>query len=102
MEGAELFTKAVQANPGNAKAWNNFGLAMRTTGKVDEAIEAYRHAIKAQPAFALAYKNLGIALEQAGMNAEAVQAYLKYAELYPAAADVSAVKERARELSAAK
>lgn len=101
-EGAQLFIKAAQANPGNAKAWNNLGLAMRTTGKLDEAIKAYRQAIKAQPAFALAYKNLGIALEKAGRKAEAAQAYLKYAELNPAAADVSAVKERARELSAAK
>jgi hypothetical protein len=102
MEGAELFAKAVQANPGNAKACNNLGLAMRTTGKVEAAIKAYRQAIKAQPAFALTYKNLGVALEQAGMNAEAVQAYLKYAELAPAAADVFAVQERARELSTPK
>jgi Flp pilus assembly protein TadD len=97
-EGAELFSKAVKANPNNAVAWNNLGLALRKMGNTQEAVKAYRRAIKAQTGFALAYKNLGIALEQAADKAGAVQAYQKYLELDPAASDVNVVKERVEKL----
>jgi Flp pilus assembly protein TadD len=97
-EGAELFTKAIKANPNNAKAWNNLGLAMRKLGKIDEAVKAYRQAIQAQPDFALAYKNLGIALEQAGDKNGAAQAYNKYCQLDPSAPDRATVQQRAEQL----
>ena len=92
-EAAQLFEKAIQANPGNAKALNNLGLARRKLGHIPEAIKAYRRAIEIDPAFALAYKNLGIALEQSGDSQGAVKAYQKYAGLNPSASDLKAVKE---------
>jgi len=98
IEGVELFTRSTQANPNNAKAWNNLGLARRKTGKIDEAVKAYRQAIQAQPDFALAYKNLGIALEQTGDKTGAVQAYKKYCQLDPSAPDSTSVQERADQL----
>jgi hypothetical protein len=97
-EGAELFTKAVKANPNNAKAWNNLGLAMRKADKIDEAVKAYHQAIQAQPDFALAYKNLGIALEQTGDKTGAAQAYKKYGQLDPSAPDSTTVQKRADQL----
>ncbi|MBA4395030.1 MAG: hypothetical protein C0407_15875 [Desulfobacca sp.] len=97
-EGAELFTKAIQTNPNNAKAWNNLGLVMRKSGKIDEAVKAYRQSIQAQADFALAYKNLGIALEQTGDKAGAAQAYKKYCQLDPSAPDMATVQKRADQL----
>lgn len=97
-EGAELFTKAIKANPNNAKAWNNLGLVMRKSDKIDEAVKAYRQAIQAQPSFALAYKNLGIALEQSGDKAGAAEAYKKYCQLDPSAPDIATVQKRADQL----
>ncbi|EKD41067.1 MAG: hypothetical protein ACD_74C00066G0003, partial [uncultured bacterium] len=97
-EAVDLFTRSVNANPDNHKAWNNLGLSFRKLGKTDEAIKAYRQALQAQPSFALAYKNLGVALEQSGDKTGAAQAYEKYCQLDPTAPDKSSVQARADQL----
>jgi len=43
-EAAFRFEKAVQADAGNARAWNNLGVARESLGRFDAAREAYEKA----------------------------------------------------------
>ena len=43
-EAAFRFEKAVHADAGNARAWNNLGVALESLGKFDAAREAYEKA----------------------------------------------------------
>ena len=97
-EAKDLFLKAAKADPANAKAWNNLGLALRQLERTPEAVEAYRRGLKAQPHFDLTYKNLGVALEQLGDKTAAAQAYLRYCQLAPDAADADQVRQWAENL----
>ena len=48
--------------PGNFRAQMNWGLALKRSGRIDEAIERYREALKIKPDYAQAHCNLGAAL----------------------------------------
>ncbi|MFD4605313.1 tetratricopeptide repeat protein [Streptomyces sp. NPDC058464] len=76
-----------------ASAWNNLGIALRETGRVEEAIEAHSHARDLLRAVddrhheASAWGNLGIALREAGRVEEAIDAYTHAGDLFQAAGD---------------
>jgi Flp pilus assembly protein TadD len=66
-EGAENWLRqAIEAEPENARYWNDLGEALRLLGRSDEAIVAYRHALERQPTMHEAMNNLAVAL--AGQN----------------------------------
>jgi tetratricopeptide (TPR) repeat protein len=44
-----LWTATVRASPGKARAWNNLGWALHTTGRVSDAARAYSRAIALDP-----------------------------------------------------
>ena len=57
----ENYTKAIEIDPKNAKAYNNRGNAYSRLRKYKEAIENYTKAIEIDPKNAKAYYNRGIA-----------------------------------------
>ncbi len=62
-----------------------FGTALRTDGRLDEAIERYRRAVEIDPAYAGAHNNLGIALRERGAVEEAIGHYREAVRLEPSA-----------------
>lgn len=57
-----LFRHAIAVTDGNYVAYNNLGIALRRSGRVDESIPLFEAAIRADPAHAEAQNNLGEAL----------------------------------------
>ena len=51
----EDYTKAIQINPKNAKAYNSRGTVYYSKGLYDKAIEDYTKAIQINPQYAEAY-----------------------------------------------
>jgi tetratricopeptide (TPR) repeat protein len=78
---------------GEARAWNNLGLALRGVGRVGEAIEAHsRDRDLCQAAGdrhdkAIAWGSLGLALLVAGRVGEAIEALTRARDLFQAARD---------------
>ena len=52
------YRKAVSIDTAFPTAHNNLGLALRTQGKLDAAIEAFRAALHIKPGYAAAQQNL--------------------------------------------
>ncbi|MGW3117522.1 tetratricopeptide repeat protein [Streptomyces sp. NPDC001107] len=78
---------------GEADALNNLGLALRQTGRAEEAIEAHTRARDLHQAAgdrhreATALNNLGLALRQTGRAEEAIEAHTRARDLYQAVGD---------------
>ncbi|MEV8538147.1 tetratricopeptide repeat protein [Streptomyces sp. NPDC051572] len=78
---------------GEAITWNNFGLALRQTGRAEEAIDAHTRARDLYQAVGdrhregSAWNNLGIALREAGRAEEALNAHTRARDLYQAVGD---------------
>jgi arylsulfatase A-like enzyme len=58
-EAAEHLRIIVEAEPDDADAWYNLGLALRALGKGPEAVEAFQAALRADPGHELAGAALG-------------------------------------------
>ena len=59
-----LWRQVAEQQPGNAKAFNNLGLALVTGGQVREGIVAYDQAIEVMPTLARAYVNRAVAYKE--------------------------------------
>jgi tetratricopeptide (TPR) repeat protein len=81
------WNKALELNPGDAKANNNLGIALAAKGRFDEAIAHYRKAVEVSPGYAKAHNNLGVALAGKGSLDEAAAEFRKAAEADPEYAD---------------
>ncbi len=79
--------KALELDPGDAKANFNLGIALTRKGKLDEAIPHFQKAVEVNPYFAQAHNNLGIALAEKGKVEEAIAHFQKAVEIEPAYAD---------------
>jgi tetratricopeptide (TPR) repeat protein len=75
--------KALELDPGDAKANYNYGLGLTRAGRLDEAIPHFEKAVEADPRFAEAYNNLGIVRVQKGRVDEAIQYFQKSVQLEP-------------------
>ncbi|MCP5004829.1 MAG: tetratricopeptide repeat protein, partial [Planctomycetes bacterium] len=51
----DSFHKALHIKPDYAETWNNLGNALKSLGKMENAIESYRKAISHKPDYAAAY-----------------------------------------------
>jgi Flp pilus assembly protein TadD len=71
-EAEPLFAAAAAAEPGNASAFNNLGIARDIQGKHATAQEAYRQALALNPDLHSAQQNLGLSLAFSGRTAEGV------------------------------
>ncbi|MBW1797945.1 MAG: fused MFS/spermidine synthase, partial [Deltaproteobacteria bacterium] len=76
--------KHLALNPEDAPAWHSLGLALKQSGKTDEAIFALQEAVSLDPFHAKAYNNLGVAYMEQGDIKKAQEAYLKAISINPA------------------
>jgi len=75
--------KALELDPGDAKANFNLGLALTRNGRLDEAIPHFQKAVEVNPYFAEGHNNLGIALAEKGKVDEAIPHFQKAVEIEP-------------------
>ncbi len=64
--------RALELGPREPLVYNNLGVALAETGKVDEAIDHYKKALELSPRYADAHNNLGEALARRGRLSEAI------------------------------
>lgn len=71
---AEL-SEVLRAQPGNPRALNNYGAALQSEGRAEEAIEQFRRAVEADPVYTNARFNLGSAVLARGQFQEAASIF---------------------------
>lgn len=69
----QAFIAAVTADPGNAAAWSNLGVARDLQGNFQGAIEPYQKSLLADPSRTATEVNLGLSLALSGHGQEALQ-----------------------------
>jgi len=72
---------AVEADPANARGFNDLGALLAQTGRVEEAVAQFEKAVALKPDFAAARANLGGALAKLGKLDEALAQLRKALEL---------------------
>jgi tetratricopeptide (TPR) repeat protein len=77
------FSKAIEINPKDAKAYNNRGLAYDKKGEHDLAISDYTKALEIDPGDGMAYDNRGAAYFEKGEYEQAILDYSKAIEINP-------------------
>ena len=82
-DAVNAYTRAIELNPKDAKAYNNRGNAYNRLGNYQQAIANYNRAIKLDPKLAMAYNNRGIAYKNLGNYNQAIADYTKAIELDP-------------------
>ncbi len=78
-----VYQTALQRFSKNAVIWNNYGVLLRSWGKLDAAISAFDTAIGLAPAYASPVRNKAHILEKAHRFAEARKGYAKTLEIDP-------------------
>ncbi len=86
-QAADYYTRALEKDPGMAKAYNNRALALLKQGRVEQALLDVERALEIQPEYAAALSNRGLILESLGKPAEAFESYKKASALSPAFAE---------------
>jgi predicted O-linked N-acetylglucosamine transferase (SPINDLY family) len=87
LQAAELLGRAATANPGDARAHNNYGNVLRELTRSAEALESYESALKLKPDYAEAWNNRGNALRDVGRPVEALESYERALALKPSYAE---------------
>jgi Flp pilus assembly protein TadD len=82
-EAKRIFEQALDADPNDARAWLDVGLAHEATGDFASAEKAYRRATEVDGNFAEAFNNLGVLLREGGKLAEATTMLERAAALDP-------------------
>ena len=74
------YRRALELEPNFAEAHYNMGSALKSQGRLDEAVGCYRRALELKPDYASALNNLGNALKDQGRLNEALEV-LEHREL---------------------
>ena len=82
-DSISLFRRALQVTQGNYLAANNLGVALRRSGRIQEAIPLFESAFRDNPAYAEAQSNLGEALLAESKVKEALPHILEALRLDP-------------------
>ncbi len=82
-----IWQTVVAAVPGNSRAHYNLGDALKSQGRLDEAIGQYRQALNADPYYVEVYNNLAAALQSQGRLEQAIGYYRRALEIKPDYAD---------------
>jgi tetratricopeptide (TPR) repeat protein len=82
-DAAGYFRAALAIRPDSAVVYDGLGSALRSVGRVDEAIDEYRRAIQINPNYGWAYTSLGGALRAQGKLREAIEQYRHAVEIDP-------------------
>jgi superkiller protein 3 len=77
----------IEADPKNARVWNELGNVYFNTGAYDDAITAYSKAIELDDQFAWPYSNLALTYVQRERFAEAILLYQRSIELFASEKD---------------
>jgi predicted O-linked N-acetylglucosamine transferase (SPINDLY family) len=85
-QAEELYSRALEADPGNVDALHLLGLVANQTGARERALGLIDKALHLQPANTLVLSSRGSVLRDLGRLAEAEQSYRKLIALKPAAA----------------
>ncbi|MBM4137528.1 MAG: tetratricopeptide repeat protein, partial [Nitrospira sp.] len=81
-EAIDVFNRAIELNPKDARAYNNRGSAYQDSGNYWQAINDYNRAIELDPN-ARAYNNRGSAYQDSGNYWQAINDYNRAIELDP-------------------
>ena len=71
----ELYETLIQESPDSPKLWNERGVVLHQSGRVDEALSSYARAAEIDPKYGLARNNTGVALAHQGSNEDAIEAF---------------------------
>ena len=82
-EAIRFLTAALALRPESPGVRLNLGIALASTGRLDEAQGAYRQAIALKPDYSMAHLRLGLVLGEKGHLDEAVAACRRAGELKP-------------------
>jgi Tfp pilus assembly protein PilF len=92
-EAETQFKKAVEVNPANVAARNQYGIWLRTQGRFKDAESAYLQALQVNAAYADTHLNLGILYDlYLGRPTQALAHYEQYLTLKGDSADTGRVK----------
>ncbi|MDY6905808.1 MAG: tetratricopeptide repeat protein [Thermodesulfobacteriota bacterium] len=86
-DAVSFWLDCTEKRPDTARAFNNLGIAYRSTNEFKKALPAFQTAIEKDPTFERAYNNLGIILRDAGEAQSAIPYFTKALEINPAYAD---------------
>jgi len=92
-KAVESYSKAVGANPADARSWYSMGLAYEKMNRTKDAVASYEKATSAFPGYLDAYFSMGMALVKARDKAGAVKAFEKVIEIAPASDKAQSAKE---------
>lgn len=76
-EAVELFKKAIELDPSNAKAYSNLGNAYRAQKRLEEALALQKKAVELKPGEPSYYNNMGTVLMDMARYAESEGAFRK-------------------------
>jgi len=96
-----MASEALQLDPGYVEAWTNFGSALYTLGKIQEARNAWLQALRYDPSNVMALRNLAISYEKENRETSLVwwERTLKAAITQELPAEtIAAIKNRVSEL----
>jgi Flp pilus assembly protein TadD len=85
-EAGELFTQALEIDPGQSDGWNGLGWSRFNTGESDSARVAFERCLALAPNHAAATNGLGQIAYQDGDFVQAERHFLRAADAAPAAA----------------
>jgi Tfp pilus assembly protein PilF len=88
-DGAATFRRLIAADPSNALAYENLGMAQLQTRDMKNAEASLRRAIQLDPSLAGAYTALGVVLATTGRTPEAIDAWKKALTLDPTDANAA-------------
>lgn len=80
-EEAAMYKKALAINPKHAKAWGNLGIALASSGSLEESVEPFTKACELEPTNGQAWHNLAKTLTFLKRGAEADAAKARAAAL---------------------
>lgn len=81
-----VWEKAVAMDAGNARAWNNLGLALANAGQADQGEAKIKHALELNATYADAWYNLGTLQGRDGRLASAEESFRRALSLRPGSA----------------
>ncbi len=77
IKALELYDKALQLDPANARTYNNQSLIYQELGNKDKAIEGFLKAIRLDSGYGKAYNNMGLTYYKEGNYSSAVTNFEK-------------------------
>ncbi|MEO5374526.1 MAG: tetratricopeptide repeat-containing glycosyltransferase family protein [Alphaproteobacteria bacterium] len=83
----DLLRHATNRLPEDADLFADLGHALKTAGRLDEAVASYQRAVDLAPTDAVIQSNLGVCLDAAGRGEEAIAAHRRAVTLAPDDAD---------------